>query len=306
MGPAPSRAADAGSPLAPCPLPLSYRHCRRITAAANSSFPLAFRLLPAARRRAMDALYAFLRVSDDLADAPGDPLAKRADLARWRAALGDALAGRYAHPAHPALHDTVDRYGIPPQYLSDVLDGVESDLEPVRFATFADLEPYCYRVASAVGLACVRVWGLRRGATWADADGPAVDAGIAFQLTNILRDLEEDAGRGRVYLPEDELKRFDCPPGTWADPTAAGRVRELVRFQADRARAYYRRAAGLDRLLTDPGRAIFGVMRGTYEALLDEVDRRATAGVVGGRARVGRRRKGLIFLAAWPVRWGVW
>ncbi|MBX9584128.1 MAG: phytoene/squalene synthase family protein [Gemmataceae bacterium] len=284
----------------------SYRYCRHVTQSAGSSFPVAFRLLPAARRRAMDALYAFLRVTDDLADAPGDPAAKRPELARWRAALGDALAGRYAHPVHPALHDTVRRHDIPPRYLYDVLDGVEADLAPVRFATFADLEPYCYRVASAVGLACVRVWGLRPGVRWADAEPPAVAAGIAFQLTNIVRDLAEDAARGRVYLPADELARFGCRPGEWADPAAAGSARELVRFQAVRARDYYRRAAGLDRLLTDPGRAIFGVMRGTYQALLDEVERRAAAGTFAGRARVSRRRKGLIFLRAWPVRWGLW
>ena len=283
----------------------SYRYCHHVTAAANSSFPVAFRLLPAARRRAMDALYAFMRVSDDLADAPGDPAAKAADLARWRAALGHALRGSYTHPTHPALHDAARRYGIPPQYLYDVLDGVESDLRPVRFATFDDLWPYCYRVASAVGLACVRVWGLRPGAAWADADAPATAAGVAFQLTNILRDLAEDAARGRVYLPEDELARFGCGPGELAGPGAGVAFRELVRFQVDRARDLYRRAAGLDRLLTAPGRAIFGVMRGTYEALLGEVGRRAAAGVVGGRARVPKRRKGLIFLAAWPVRWGL-
>ena len=284
----------------------SYRYCRHLTQSAGSSFPVAFRLLPAARRRAMDALYAFCRVSDDLADGPGDPEAKRPELARWRAALADALAGRPSHPIHPALADTVRRHDIPHQYLYDVLDGAESDLLPVRFATFADLEPYCYRVASAVGLACVRVWGLRPGATWAAADPPAVAAGTAFQLTNILRDLAEDAARGRVYLPGDELERFGCPPETWADPKAAGPRRELVRFQAARARGLYRRAAGLDRLLTAPGRAIFGVMRNTYAALLDEVERRAEAGVFAGRARVGRRRKGLIFLSAWPVKWGLW
>jgi phytoene synthase len=257
----------------------------------------------------MDALYAFLRVSDDLADGPGDPAAKRPELARWRAALGDALAGRYAHPVHPALHHAVRRYDIPPRHLYDVLDGVESDLLPVRFATFADLYPYCYRVASAVGLACVRVWGLRPGAAWADAEPPAVAAGIAFQLTNILRDLGEDAARGRVYLPEDEVARFGCPEavrGPGGPGRRAGGLGDLLRFQAARARDYYRRAAGLDRLLTDPGRAIFGVMRGTYEALLAEVERRAADGAGGGRARVGRRRKGLIFLAAWPVRWGLW
>src|SRR5947209_16081501 len=228
----------------------SYSVCRRITAAANSSFPLAFRLLPRTKRRAMDALYAFLRVTDDLADEPGHPAAKRAALADWRTALLAALNGRYSHPVHPALHDTVARYAIPPEYLLAVLDGVEADLEPVRFATFADLYPYCYRVASAVGLACVRVWGLRPGATWKDAEPPAEAAGVAFQLTNVLRDLGEDLARGRVYLPADELAAFGCPPEVWRDPSAADRFRALMRFQCERAGEFYRHGAALDRLLT--------------------------------------------------------
>ena len=253
----------------PILLAASYRHCREITRRARSSFPLAFRLLPPPGRRAMDALYAFMRVSDDLADDPG---ADAAALAGWRAALADALAGRYSHPVHPALHDAVARFAVPPRFLFDVLDGVEADLAPVHFATFADLYPYCYRVASAVGLACVRVWGLRPGATWADADGPAEAAGIAFQLTNILRDLGEDAARGRVYLPADELAAFRVDPRTWSPHSPA--FQELMRFQVGRARDYYRRSDPLDDLLTADGRAIFRVMSRTYRALLDEIERR--------------------------------
>src|SRR5205807_5711382 len=128
----------------------------------------------------MDALYAFMRGTADLADGPGEPAARRAALGRWRAALAAAIRGEFSHPVHPALSDTVRRFDIPPRYLFDVIDGVESDLEPVRFATFADLYRYCYRVASAVGLACVRVWGLRPGAGFAEAAPPADAAGVAF------------------------------------------------------------------------------------------------------------------------------
>src|SRR5438270_8573398 len=116
----------------------SFTYCRDITRRASSSFPLAFRLLPPAKRRAMDALYAFMRVTDDLADEPGPAAAKRAALADWRAALLEALAGRYSHPVHPALHDTARRFAVPPEYLTAVIDGVASDLEPVRFRTFAE------------------------------------------------------------------------------------------------------------------------------------------------------------------------
>jgi phytoene synthase len=251
----------------------------------------------------MDALYAFLRVTDDLADECGEVAAKRRRLAAWRAGLLAALAGTFTHPLHPALADTVRRFDIPPRLLLDVIDGVESDLEPVRFATFAELYPYCYRVASAVGLACVRVWGLRPGGDPGAAEAPAEAAGIAFQLTNILRDLGEDLARGRVYLPADELDRFDCPPKFWRDPAAAPRFRELMRFQAARAHDFYRRAEPLERLLSADGRAIFRVMCGTYRGLLTEI-RRRDFDVFTRRVRVPRWRKGLIFLGGWAAKRG--
>jgi phytoene synthase len=281
----------------------SYAACRQIVRAAHSSFPLAFRLLPPAKRRAMDALYAFMRVTDDLADEPGDPAAKRAALAGWKAALLAALDGHYSHPIHPALHDTVRRYAIPPGYLLATIDGVETDLEPVRFATREELWAYCYRVASVVGLACVRIWGLRPGATWEGADGPAADAGIAFQLTNILRDLGEDLGRGRVYLPAEDCERFGCPPETWRDPAGADRFRALMRFEADRAHAFYRTGDRLVPLLSADGRAIFRVMSGLYRRLLVEVER-ADFAVFDRRVRVPTWRKGAVLLGAWPAKWG--
>jgi len=251
----------------------------------------------------MEALYAFLRITDDLADEPIDTTAKRAALAAWRGGLIAALDGRFTHRVHPALADTVHRYRIPPHYLLDVIDGVESDLEPVRFATFADLYPYCYRVASVVGLACVRVWGLRPGATFEECTIPAEAAGIAFQLTNILRDLGEDLGRGRIYLPVDELERAGCQPDDWRDTSAAPRLRELVRSQAERAREYYRRSQPLVGLLSAEGCGIFRVMCGTYRSLLDEVAR-AGEEVFTRRVRVPRWRKGLILLDGWAARWG--
>lgn len=278
----------------------SFAACRTITARANSSFPFAFRLLATRERSAMEALYAFLRVTDDLADEPGETNTKRATLSAWRAGLIAALGGRCTHAVHPALADTVHRYMIPRQFLLDVLDGVESDLEPARFKTFAELYPYCYRVASAVGLACVRVWGLRPGATYEEADVPAEAAGIAFQLTNILRDLGEDFTRGRVYLPMDELT--GCPPESWRDPALAPKVRELIRFQAARARDFYHRSDALDPLLSSAGRGIFRVMSGSYRQLLEEVDR-AGPEVLARRVRIPRWRKGLILLGGWAARW---
>jgi phytoene synthase len=290
----------ARPPLAaPHDLRRSFAVCRAVTARANSSFPLAFRLLPPAKRRAMDALYAFMRITDDLADEPAPVTTKRANLATWRAGLSAALDGRFTHPLFPALAATVHHYGVPVRYLNDVIDGVEADLEPVRYATFADLYPYCYRVASAVGLACVRVWGTRPGATFEQTLAPAEAAGIAFQLTNILRDLGEDAANGRVYLPLDELARFNCEPGTW--DARSGAFGEMMRFQAARAWEFYRRAEPLGALLTSEGRAIYRVMCGTYRGLLTEIERRGFD-VLSGRVRVAKWRKAAILLGGWATK----
>ena len=271
-------------------LELSYSACRAVTRRANSSFPLAFRLLRADKHRAMDALYAFSRITDDIADEPGEPQARREALTAWCQSLDLTLSGIDSHPIHAALHDTVRRFEIPTRYLYEVIDGVEMDLEPLRFETFEQLEPYCYRVASAVGLACVRIWGLKPGASFADSDVPAKAAGIAFQLTNILRDLGEDADRGRDYLPREDRERF---------PNRS----DLMQFQIERVRGYYTAAAALDGLLSNEGRAIFRVMSGSYRALLETIAKRTEA-VFEQRVRVPRWRKGLIFLSAWPVKWG--
>jgi phytoene synthase len=283
----------AGNPHSPIRIPhSSYSFCRRAVRRAGSSFGLAFRLLPPDRRRGMDALYAFMRATDDISDEPGDPDAKRRKLDRWRDGLRLALGGAYRHRLHAALHHTVTAFGVPPRHLFDVIDGVEADLRPVRVGTFADLYPYCYRVASAVGLACVPVWGCHDPA----AAGPAEAAGIAFQLTNILRDLAEDAGRGRVYLPADELARFGCPPEAWGRVTPE--FREMMRFQAARARGYYAEGDRLLPLLPPPGRAIFRAMSGTYRGLLDEIERR-DFDVFARRVRLPGWRKAAAFARAW-------
>jgi phytoene synthase len=242
-----------------------------------------------------------MRVTDDLADEPADVAQKRLCLAEWRGGLLAALEGHFSHPVHPALSDAVGRFAIPSRFLLDVIDGVESDLSPVNFATFAELYPYCYRVASAVGLACVRVWGLRPGAVWDEADAPAEAAGVAFQLTNILRDLGEDLAHGRVYLPTEELAAFGCPPESWSRPTEA--FCAMMRFQASRAREFYRKAAPLDRLLSADGRAVYRVMDGTYRRLLGEIER-CGFDVLARRVRVPRWRKGLILLGGWAAKLG--
>jgi phytoene synthase len=282
----------------------SFAQCHAITSNAGSTFPIAFRLLSPSRRRAMDSLYAYMRVTDDLADEPSAAEDKKRKLAAWRTSLTAALQGAFTHPIHPALVDTVRRYRILPQFLFDAIDGMETDIGAVRMASFAELYPYCYRVASAVGLACVRVWGAQPGVTDADTDPPAEALGIAFQLTNILRDLGEDLARDRVYLPADELTQFDCPPAHWRDPAYADRFRTLMQFQVARARDYYRRGAALASLLSSDGRAIYHVMCGAYRGLLDEIER-SRYDVFTRRVRLPRWRKVAVCASGWLVKWGL-
>lgn len=274
----------------------SQSYCRRVTRDARSNLTVAFLLLPRRQRDAMRALYAFMRLTDDLADEGGEAEAKAARLDDWRAMLEDGLAGRYRHPVFPALHTAIGRFGVPAQYLFDVIDGVGDDLERPNIGTFPELYAYCYRVASAVGLACVHIWGFR-----GDALPSAEAAGVAFQLTNILRDLGEDRAAGRVYLPADELARFAAPPGEWSPESPA--FQRLARFQAERARQFYALGDGLTPRLSREGRAIFGVMAGTYRRLLDCIEAR-DFDVFQTRVRVPRREKLRLLARALPIRWG--
>jgi phytoene synthase len=277
----------------------SYIYCERLARRQAGNFYHAFCVLPLHQRRAMCALYAFMRVSDDLTDGPGDPATKRSALDAWRRQFDEALAGRYSHALHPAFHHTVATAGIPPAYLLAVLDGVGMDLEPVRYATFADLYGYCYRVASAVGLACIHIWGFtdERATKYAEA------AGIAFQLTNILRDLGEDAARGRVYLPAEDLRRFGYSAEALRRGERGEAFRALMRFEAERARDYYEAAGPLAGLLPPPGRAVFLVMTRTYRALLEAIVR-SDYDVFRRRVRVSGWRKLWLAAQALPVRWG--
>jgi phytoene synthase len=284
---------------APLSLAGSYAYCERLARAHAGNFYHAFRLLPADQRRALCALYAFMRVADDLADAPGPPGDKVQPLQEWRRQLHGALAGNYRHPLHPALHHTLATYGVPPAHLEEVLDGVAMDLDTLYYPTFAELYRYCYRVASAVGLACIHVWGFRDDRARVHAEA----AGIALQLTNILRDLGEDAARGRVYLPREDLDRFGYPPAALAQGLRDERFRELMRFQVARARGYYEQAEPLAPLLRPAGRAVFLVMLRTYRGLLEAIVRR-DYDVFSSRVRLSRLHKLWLATRALPVRWG--
>ena len=287
-----------GSVKLPC-LSSSYVWCERLARRQAGNFYHAFRLLPAAQRRAMCALYAFMRVADDLTDGPAAVADKRLALADWRQQLDEALAGRYRHPLYPAFHHTIERYGIPRRYLDDVLDGVGMDLDTDRYETFAELYRYCYRVASAVGLACIHIWGFKQDRAKEHAEA----AGIALQLTNILRDLGEDAARGRVYLPREDLSRFSYRIEDLERGECDERFRTLMRFQVERARRYYESAEPLADLLGPAGQAVFLVILRTYRGLLETIVRR-DYDVFSSRVRLSKWRKVWLAAQVLPRRWG--
>jgi phytoene synthase len=277
----------------------SYAACEAIARRAASSFFPAFRVLPTPQRRGMWALYAFLRIADDISDDPAPAEDKRSRLEDWRTGLEQALAGTYQHAIFAALADTIQRYRIPPVYFFEALDGVAMDLSPRTYSTFAELRQYCYRVASVVGLSCIHIWGFRGDR----AVEHAVSAGIAFQLTNILRDLGEDAARGRVYLPQQDLDRFGYAPQRLTRGERDESFRELMRFEIARARQFYEESWPLVPLLAPAGRAVFLLMARTYRAILDVIER-CDYDVFTQRVKVGRWTKLALALTALPARWG--
>lgn len=278
----------------------SYTFCERLARREAGNFYHAFRVLPAPQRRAMSVLYAFLRISDDLSDGPGSCTEKRQLLADWRKTLDRSLSGEHAHDISPALADTVRTFAIPRRYLDEAIDGVTMDLDIDHYDRFTDLYQYCYRVASVVGLACIHIWGFRGE----EAKALAEKAGIAFQLTNILRDLREDAERGRVYLPREDLERFGYSEDQLKIGERDEHFRELMRFEVARAREYYDAARPLACYLQRPGRAVFLVMVRTYRGILDAIERR-DYDVFRERVRLSGWRKMALVLQVLPVRWGL-
>src|SRR5438093_1272564 len=195
----------------------SYDYCRRVARSAARNFYYGFALLPAPKRDALCALYAFMRHADDISDSDHE-LNKSERLREWHAVMDRALQGDYgASRVFPAFHDTVKRFGIPPSHLHDLMSGAEMDLTVTRYATFDLLARYCYCVAGTVGLCCVHVFGFKDP----EALELAPKLGIAFQLTNILRDVREDFAMGRVYLPQEDLARFGCAERDMASDTGS-------------------------------------------------------------------------------------
>ncbi len=245
----------------------SYVYCRRVARNRAKNFYYSFILLSREQRDAMCAVYAFMRHCDDLSDEPG---ATRLALEDWRASLNRALAGHCDdHPCWPALNDAVKRYRIPHPYFHDMIDGVMSDLEPRRIGTFEELYRYCYHVASVVGMTALHIFGFDSE----DALPLAEKCGVAFQLTNILRDIREDARMDRIYLPGEDLTRFGVAPELLRDGTPNASFRELMRFEAARAHDYYNQSRPLLGMVHKRSRASLWTLISLYSRLLEHIER---------------------------------
>jgi len=276
------------------------RFVSRVTRKSRSNFFYAFLFLPRRQREAMYAVYAFCRIVDDAVDIGDDRDEQRRALAAWRGQIARVYGGAPDHPAARRLQEAIRHFPIPRAVLEDIVAGVEMDLDHTRYETFDDLYPYCYRVASAVGLACIEIFGYRD----VRARQYAVDLGVALQLTNIMRDVEPDARAGRVYLPQEDLRRF----GVTADDLAAGRYGsrfvDLMTWEAARARQYYERAWRA--LPPVDARRLFAaeIMGRTYFDLLRALETRRF-NVFGGRVSLPAHRKLTIALGCWlRARWG--
>ncbi|HKM65525.1 MAG TPA: squalene synthase HpnC [Candidatus Acidoferrum sp.] len=289
----------------------SYSQCHQIARTAHSSFYPAFFLLPKEKREGIVALYAFMRLIDDVSDEGADVAAKQRGLARWRAALDEAVTGQSQafdgnavralqadalfgqQEVLPALVDTMQRYRMPARYLHDLISGAEMDLTIQEYPTFERLKEYCYRVAGTVGLTCMHIFGF--------SDSQALDLaeklGLAFQLTNIIRDVREDYSLGRIYLPEEDLVRYGVAKEDLGRGEATLGVRELLRFEADRAWKMYEEGSALLGLIEEDSRGTLWLLVHTYSALLARIESVDFA-VFGERVRLSKPEKMMLMAKA--------
>ncbi len=271
-----------------------HQYCRQKAAASGSSFYYSFLFLPEDKRRAITALYAFCREIDDTVDECSDPALARTKLAWWRNELDAVYRGNPQHPVAQALASVLPHFRLSQRHLNEIIDGMEMDLSFHRYPTFAALREYCHRVAGVVGLLSAEIFGYSDPRTL----DYAADLGLAFQLTNILRDVGEDARRDRIYLPLDELDRFGVSAADITACRESDNLGQLLAFQAERAEGYYRSAAeklpAVDRAAQRPGI----VMAAIYRALLDEI---RTEG-----SRVLRQRVALTPVRKLWIAWRTW
>ncbi|MGA9117206.1 MAG: presqualene diphosphate synthase HpnD [Bacteroidota bacterium] len=261
---------------------------------SNTSFYYSFSLLPRHKRDAIRTVYAFCRRTDDIVDEEADTSARTVLLTGWRSELGRALEGTSSSPLLNQLSATARKFNIPVVHFYDLIRGMEMDLTRTRYETFEELEEYCRLVASSVGLMCRQIFGYRKEST----REYAVSLGIALQLTNILRDIADDAARGRIYIPQEDLRRFGCPEEDLLGGRYTPAFRTLMAFQVERARGYFARAQAIlereDKGCFFPARIMWSV----YAHLLNRIERRGY-NVFERRITLPRLLKVLITVRYW-------
>lgn len=244
------------------------QYCQDKAAKSGSSFYYSFLFLPENQRKAMTALYAFCREVDDVTDADHDAGIIQIKLQWWREEIHHLFQGHAQHPVTQALTPVINEFELPEEQFQEIIDGMEMDLEHTRYETFADLSLYCYRVASVVGLLSAEIFGYSNRQTTKYAH----DLGMAFQLTNIIRDVREDAMRGRIYIPIEDLKRFSVSTEDVLQARHSNEFCELMKFQAQRAQQYYLKAF---QQLPDDDRyqqRCGIIMAAIYQALLKKIE----------------------------------
>jgi len=272
-----------------------HQYCQEKAAASGSSFYYSFLFLPKPRRQAITALYAFCREVDDIADECSDANIARTKLAWWRAEIANLYAGKPQHPVTQALAPAVSEFGLDEEHFLEIIDGMEMDLDQNRYADFKALQLYCYRVASVVGLLSASIFGYTDRKTLKYAH----DLGLAFQLTNIIRDVGEDARRKRIYLPLDELAQFNVSETDILHRHETDNVRQLLQFQIDRAQEFYDRAfselPAADRRAQRPGL----MMAAIYRSLLNEIQSDDCLLVLNSRVSLTPLRKLWLAWTTW-------
>lgn len=270
-------------------------YCQQKAAASGSSFYYSFLFLPRPKRDAITALYAFCREVDDVVDECSDPNLARTTLAWWRSEVANLFAGTPQHPVTQALKEAIHTYGMAEEHFLEIIDGMEMDLDQNRYRDFKELQLYCYRVASVVGLLSASIFGYSDRKTLKYAH----DLGMAFQLTNIIRDVGEDARRGRIYLPADEMAQFGVTEADILQGKESDTVRRLLEFQIERAQEYYDRALAALPAVDRRDQRTGLIMAAIYRTVLDEIQR-------GGCEKVLNQRISLTPLRKLWLAWKTW
>jgi phytoene synthase len=303
--PAPTQFSPTESQLA-----VAYSVCRSITRSAAKNFYYAFLVLPRSKRHALCAVYAFMRRCDDLSDDISQSIdERRQKLNAWMESFHRVLGGHSTDdPVLLALSDAQRRFDIPPQLLDQLAYGTAMDLDQessaddessplIRYKTFDDLHSYCYHVASVVGLVCIRIFGYRDPA----AEPLAERCGLAFQLTNIIRDVKEDAEMGRIYFPVEDLDKFGLSVEDFHAPWQISRLQPLLADYSGRARELYRSGDELIALVSEDSQPALWALIAVYRALLDKIALRHY-NVLGGKVKLSRREKLAILARAFLRR----